>query len=295
MDEARLEPPAPPAAVRRSAFLHHIWRRIHRHGKNAIVAITGEPGSGKSWAGLRLCEAIDPGFEAADICFDPESFLLRLSSTTPRRGRARLYDEAGVGSHNRNWYDVRNKEMVHVFETFRLAGELTVLTAPYPSMIDSQLWRLCHYWVHMGRERPGLGAIKRIIPREEFKGRPLFYTYLRARIPEVGTVVVDCIRFEIPSPPLVAAYEAAALVVKRRLQVNAHERVREAASEPPLAKRARLLAAMEEAIRARPAEWTRTLKSGEVRIDRDRLVYRFGLTATEARPLVAELRRKLAL
>jgi hypothetical protein len=162
-----------PGAVASSVFYRAIWNRLHRRGKNVVVAITGEPGSGKSWAGLRLCSALDPAFEAADICFDPGSFLARLAETPPRRGRARLYDEAGVGSHNRNWYNVRNKEMVHVFETFRVAGEITVLTAPYPSLLDAQLWRLCTYWVHMLPGQTGTGILKRIVPREDIKGRPI--------------------------------------------------------------------------------------------------------------------------
>ena len=55
-----------------------IKNRLNLFNKNWLCLICGEPGSGKSYSGLAICEKVYPDFSIENVIFTPKQFLVKL-------------------------------------------------------------------------------------------------------------------------------------------------------------------------------------------------------------------------
>lgn len=126
-------------------FVKYIRRRIEQN-KNFLAPITGQTGSGKSWAGLSICEMIDPTFSVDRVVFGGEELMRLINSDKlpKRKGVTFLFDEAGIDLSNRNWQSMTNKMINFLFQTFRHRCFILLFTAPYIDFVDSSTRKLFH-------------------------------------------------------------------------------------------------------------------------------------------------------
>jgi len=116
-----------------------------RHNQNALIAITGQTGTGKSMCALEFAWLIDKDFNADKIVFTVKDFLELLK--TLKKGEVVVFDEAGVDFDARRSSSNKNVFFSNVLKTFRYRNIPTIFTLPHLAMLDRNARRLFHYWV----------------------------------------------------------------------------------------------------------------------------------------------------
>jgi hypothetical protein len=116
-----------------------------RHNQNALIAMTGQTGTGKSMCGLEFARLIDPDFTAEKVVFTVKDFLELLK--TLNKGEVVVFDEAGVDFDARRSSSKKNVFFSNVLKTFRYRNIPTIFTLPHLAMLDKNARRLFHYWV----------------------------------------------------------------------------------------------------------------------------------------------------
>jgi len=121
------------------------YRRVKR-GMNWMCLLTGEPGSGKSYAALstlhRLATRLKIPFDGWNICFDANVLKNRLEDIKP--GTPLLFDEAGASFSARRSMSSGNVAMSTVLQTFRFLNIPLIWTVPHIAQIDINARRLMH-------------------------------------------------------------------------------------------------------------------------------------------------------
>lgn len=135
--------------------LNEVKNRLLKKNQNWLCAITGQTGTGKSYAGLSMASYIDPNFNINNVVFSVEEFMERLNDkneeTKLRKGSVIIFDEAGVGIPNRDWQNIQNKLFGHIMETFRNDNIAVIFTMPIKSFVDKKSKLLLHS--HLTTER----------------------------------------------------------------------------------------------------------------------------------------------
>src|SRR2546428_4354673 len=85
---------------------------------NAIVALIGSTGSGKSYTAMRLGQLIDSSFGVDRVVFTKEAFLDLVNADLPR-GSVLVWDEAGLRLPPRGWECVMNRAVGYILLTLR--------------------------------------------------------------------------------------------------------------------------------------------------------------------------------
>ena len=122
---------------------------------NVLLLICGPTGSGKSWAGLRICEMFDPTFDARRICFRAKQFL-HILPHVPNFGFI-LWDEPGIAVGHRTWLSQANLLIQFTCQSFRYKFVNVVFALPSPYYLDKVARELCHAMLTM--ERRGLANV----------------------------------------------------------------------------------------------------------------------------------------
>jgi len=122
---------------------------LHRmtHRQNCIIIIVGQQRSGKSYAGLQLCEYYDPKFDRDSICFGMRQFMKFVR--TNKRNRWILFDEVGVEFDNYLWFTIPNRVMKYIAETYASRQLHLVMTLPHLSGLLKQTRSLSHFIIKM--------------------------------------------------------------------------------------------------------------------------------------------------
>jgi hypothetical protein len=136
-----------------SLWLRTIYDRINRRNRGCFIAVTGEPGVGKSYAALSICHHIDATFH--------ENLRDRVVTSVPmfrdllklieerkiQRGNAVLIDEAGCVMNSREAMRGDNIWMGKVAMTIRNKNLLMMFTAPTFPAIDKRFRELINYLI----------------------------------------------------------------------------------------------------------------------------------------------------
>lgn len=131
-----------------SVIVRRLKKRLSKaRDKNALVIILGDTGDGKSYSALGLCKAVDPTFNAGRVAhMTANNFMRILNDSELKRGMAIVWDDVGKGLKKRDWYEMINKIVIDVLQTFRVMGLLVVFTVPDKRLVDSLLLALFHFW-----------------------------------------------------------------------------------------------------------------------------------------------------
>ena len=125
-------------------IIAEIRNRLILKNENYLLIITGRTGIGKSYAGMRLAELIQPSFAIEQVVFTHQQFLELINSGQLRRGDVILWDEVGVGHSSRSWYTAESRAVNDVVETFRHKNFALIMTCPDLMFIDKRLRLLAH-------------------------------------------------------------------------------------------------------------------------------------------------------
>lgn len=194
----------------KSVIVERIRNRLHKQGKNALILLVGDTGESKSLSAITLASEIDSTFSEeireknstlSRIAHQKGSEFSRLLDESKlRRGNTIIWDDVGKGLKRREWYEVLNRAIVDVLQTFRILGLGVVFTCPDPRLIDSNALALFHYW---GEMQPidfkrQLGVMKFFEVQINRRTGKTYYHYPRAR---VGGKVKTITRFYCQRPP----------------------------------------------------------------------------------------------
>ena len=117
-------------------FVTYFKKQVH-YKNNCINAVaTGMPGSGKSWSMLYLLSKADPSFDTDRIFFKASKMLRWINSGGLSKGKAFLFDEAGIDATNLNWWDDINKGLNAFFQTARSSNYIFGMTVPFLTFIS---------------------------------------------------------------------------------------------------------------------------------------------------------------
>ena len=185
------------------SFTEIIKQRLEQN-KNALIAVVGETGSGKSYSALRLAELIDDDFNVSGkVCFRPIEFVKAVQRA--RKGAAIVFDEAGVGIPAREWWSIQNRLLDYVIQTFRFKNLCVIFTMPNLNFIDEHARLLFHYVL----ETQFIDYEAESVVLKPFK----IMSYSRAKktylvYPRIKNVVIRRLLVSKPSERVIKEYEA---------------------------------------------------------------------------------------
>jgi len=140
-----------PEPVRESAILRKvIYRRVHEWNQNFMGTFVGETGKGKSYAALRIAEALDPNFGIGNVAFTLEEFFALVEEDQPQ-GSVIVLDEAGVSASHRDWYDDAHQHLNYVLQTWRHQNRIALITLPELDKLDPVARSRLHGYFEMIR------------------------------------------------------------------------------------------------------------------------------------------------
>jgi len=135
------------------SVIRYIGNRVINNNKNFLCAVTGQTGSGKSWACISMAEIYSKMFK---IEFNPDIHiisslkeLLQLinSKDVDRKikfGSVLVFDEPQIEGNARNWQSETNKALGQLISTFRNLRLVIFFATPFLEMIDKQTRILFH-------------------------------------------------------------------------------------------------------------------------------------------------------
>lgn len=153
-----------PTYLKKDPFLWKIFKRLHYEDKNLLMIVVGETGVGKSCTAVDIADKIDitplggglfrknfvvahdeEGYPTPEtrIVFSASDFIRLVSSGLPK-GSVIIWDEAGIGNDNTNWYDKKSKLVKHIMQSFRAQNLCLILTVPDEESVALATRRLVH-------------------------------------------------------------------------------------------------------------------------------------------------------
>jgi len=180
----------------KNEFVRMIEARFKRN-TNSNIAVTGEPGLGKSSCSLRLGEILKPEIfvdkpaEAVDrfVTFSGGEFGRAIKNSPD--GSVIIGDEFGQQMHHRNFATDPNKALSAVLQGFRFRRLITFMCAPSLNFFDIDAERLLTWMLNVRRQ--GIGEVYRV-QHAKFKSHDYYKTEF------------DTFRFSMPRPELWKIY-----------------------------------------------------------------------------------------
>jgi len=138
----------------KNPLVREIYHIMYKENRNCMIVIVGDPGSGKSYTALGLCNIFDPlGFNADTIekrCITkPKDFVNAIVDEEKNLtfGSALLADEAGTSIPSREWASFNNKAVDYISQTFRYKRLLVVMSCPSLELIDVHIRKYFAYMI----------------------------------------------------------------------------------------------------------------------------------------------------
>jgi hypothetical protein len=204
--------------ISHSWIIQKVLSRLHNKNQNWICVICGPTGTGKSYTALRIAELIDPDFDIDRCTFHAEEFLNLVNSGVLKTGSAIILDEAGVGIPARQWYDICNKSVNYVLQTFRRENVALIMTTPSLSFIDVQARMLSHAYVDTQKidRKKKMVLVKFMACQLNPKTGKVYYKYYRK-----GRQALKRVWIEKPSAGLIKDYERKKRIYSKGLYASA--------------------------------------------------------------------------
>ncbi len=222
-----------PLHVTSNPYYRQIYSKIYHKNGNYIMLILGKPGSGKSFAALKIAYDLDrtehnkPKFNPwTNIFFNFEDFLNGVENGKSR-GEVFILDESGIieGIQSRNFMSTGNKIASSLFQTMRVKGQIIIILAPAGLMIDKQVKFTVHADIIMQDhdKHHSWGTIK--IHDDDLWEAEFYRKYLVSKV-DGERVQWRSSFFEKPPKMLVDIYEKMQKVAKAKMLVNYSAKMR---------------------------------------------------------------------
>jgi hypothetical protein len=123
--------------------------RLMENNKNVLVATTGQTGSGKSYADLRIAESwyhynFNEEFPIRNVCFSIEEVTNLLHEGKLRRGEIIILEEGGVNLGSLDFQSKMSKMFSYILQSFRSMNLCLIINLPYLSMLNKSARMLIH-------------------------------------------------------------------------------------------------------------------------------------------------------
>jgi len=145
-----------------------------------------------------------------------------VNSGVLKTGSCIILDEAGVGIPARQWYDICNKSVNYVLQTFRRENVALIMTTPSLSFIDVQARMLSHAYVDtqkIDRKRKRV-LVKFMSCQLNPKSGKVYYKYYRK-----GRQALKKVWIEKPSQGLIKDYEKKKRIYSKGLYADVKEAI----------------------------------------------------------------------
>jgi len=132
-----------------------IWDELYRRRNNnesIVITITGPPGSGKTYFGIRLAQKLDPKFHINDtpappphedtgqIAFNREHLSYLTGPKSPlKRDQVIVLDESHFGVGARSWQNSKQQEVTNYLASIRSKGLVLIMVVLHTDMVDKLL------------------------------------------------------------------------------------------------------------------------------------------------------------
>jgi DNA polymerase III delta prime subunit len=135
-----------------------------------VVAVTGEPGCGKSTLALRLARDLDRGFSADQVAYCASDMLALYRRLG--HGQVAVYDEAILGLLSNDFQSPEARELVKAVNVVRAKGITVFLCIPDIHRLLAA-WReeAVRFWVHCESDPRGLGWMHERSPSVRYERR----------------------------------------------------------------------------------------------------------------------------
>lgn len=180
-----------------------------QQNRSVIIIITGSPGEGKSYEGLRFAQIFDPKFKILDVDeypkdgrdpsqvpFERNHFLYLVGNESPLKyGQCIVPDEAQYTMGSRRWYEDIQKDLMESIESVRSRGYIIVIVALHLDLLDKIIRKfVLTYMFHM--EDRGKATIYRLYtPRFEKEMRKRRLGQMMLKLPDFEKCThSDCLR-----------------------------------------------------------------------------------------------------
>ncbi len=182
------------------------------NSRSAVIIITGSPGDGKTYYGLRLAQIFDPKFNLEkQMCFTREHLMGILSNKIRvKKGQAVIVDESHFAMGSRSWNTQAQKDLIAQLATARSKGYLLIIVVLHLNMLDKIIRQFIGAY-QLDMKRPGYGVPYILFtPRGQTKPWSKAYAPLKLKLPDAELCEFnDCLNcLELPScDTLRARYE----------------------------------------------------------------------------------------
>lgn len=217
-------PTIPTKVIKNNPIYRYCWNKCREQNSNVNGVFVGKPGSGKSYACLRMAYDLDvstngkPRFNVDEqLFFEISDFVKAITSGKYPKGSVFIVEEAGIQANARNWYSDLNKIISYVMQSFRKFNYITFLNLPSMNALDKQLHPLFHFTCQMSgineRKNVSNGRIK-FIDYNSLTGDtyPKYFRYYD----EDNYLKVKKIEFDLPPKDMCEQYDARAKKVLNR-------------------------------------------------------------------------------
>lgn len=222
-----------PLQITSNPFYRQVYSKIYHKNGNYIILILGKPGSGKSYAALKMAydlqrtEKNQPSFNPwTNIFFSFEDFLNGVENGK-KRGEVFILDESGIieGIQSRNFMSTGNKIASSLFQTMRVKGQVIIILAPAGLMIDKQVKFTIHADLIMQDHdsKHSWGTIK--IHDDDLWEAEFYRKYMVSKV-NGERVQWRTSYFAKPPETLVKVYEKMQKIAKAKMLVNYSEKMR---------------------------------------------------------------------
>lgn len=140
------------------AFIAHLKRRQARN-YDSVVAVSGEPGVGKSSLGIQLVKGVSGELHLDNVAYSAEEVLRAYRNLAP--GSSLLYDESVLGLMSQGGgRDDELRAMIQALSIVRVKRITAILCVPDIGLLDSFVkFGRATFWIHV-RER-GVAKVHR--------------------------------------------------------------------------------------------------------------------------------------
>jgi len=134
-------------------------RIIHNRiesGKNALIPIVGQTGSGKSLLAIqfmrglymyRYGKAPSDDYILRHIVFKAKDFMEEMNNPHLKKKENWSWDEAGVDIGHKEHATIKNRILGWLTQTFRNLQQVVFFTVPSISFLDASVRKLLHYYI----------------------------------------------------------------------------------------------------------------------------------------------------
>jgi energy-coupling factor transporter ATP-binding protein EcfA2 len=211
-------------------FIKTIFNRVHS-GKNALIVVVGQTGSGKSLSTLSLMIGLYlytygkmPSVE--DLinhnCFKANELMRNLNAIKGNAKEIWNWDEAGVDIGHKSHATVKNRVIGYLAQTFRNLQQIVFFTVPTMNFIDASVRKLLHFYLETQSidSSRKMCIIKPLQLQYYQRKDKLYYHNLRYAHKNGEWEEVDTIGVPIPPKEYVEAYETKKNLFTRRLNIE---------------------------------------------------------------------------